>query len=424
MEHGVKYYSLRFRTNDALHKRGDKLNCADNSLYIGQTPECEFCLPQHPEYVDTCYAVIIRNGNGWDIIRQEQNATIIINNQPLGIVHHLQNNDRITFDKTEVQFSISDGAPDAKYVNRRSIGALWAMLVLFGCIIIGIIGYIMQIHKSPMEIFSEELSSIYIIKVDSIYIYRAKSDTSCIQLSRASIGTGFVTDDGHFVTARHCIEPWLAMESELRDDFNQITSEIVKYAILAEEDTTIRLVSKITIMSEDEKRQWQCTSEDFFMDKEQDNIYELGNINRTYFWRTLTSHYDDKESMLGDLAVMRWSDDKPQGHISLANDTLLISQDLSQPTLYGFGFPPNHYNRDTMPHIQDAETSISFIPRHPDDFLICNYKFDAGYSGGPIFMKNWTNTTKSVVGIISWADDQKTLIVPVSQINKLIKRLN
>jgi hypothetical protein len=39
-------------------------------------------------------------------------------------------------------------------------------------------------------------------------------------------------------------------------------------------------------------------------------------------------------------------------------------------------------------------------------------------------MKNWTNTTKSVVGIISWADDQKTLIVPVSQINKLIKRLN
>jgi hypothetical protein len=420
MEAEAKYYSLHFRTNDSLHRRGDRFNYAGKSLYIGQTPECELCLPQHPEYADTCYAVIVNNGNSWDIIRQEQHASITVNNEPLGIIQHLQDNDHIVFDKTEVLFSISEGIPDVKYVHRKSDKALWCIVALLGCVLIGIMGYIYKQRQPPMEIFKEELSSIYIIKVDSVYIHCSEVDT-CIALNRASIGTGFATNHDYFVTARHCIEPWLAMENELCDDFNQITSDVVRYAILAEEDTTIHVISSVTIMSEDEKHIWHCSSEDFLMDKEQDNIYEYGNLNRTYLWRTLTSRYDDKESMLGDVAVMRWGKDKPQGNIALASDSLLLSHD--HPTLYGFGFPPNQHNHDTTSHLQDAETTISFISRHADDFLICNHRFDAGYSGGPIFTKNWTNTQRAVVGIISWADDQSTLIVPVSQINKLINRL-
>lgn len=417
----TKYYSLRFRTNDALHKRGDKFNYADSSLFIGQTPECELRLPQHPDYVDTCYAVITRNGDSWDIIRQESNASIIVNNEPLGIIRHLHDNDRIIFDKTELQFSISQGTPEALYVNHRSSTTIWGMFAILGCILLSIIAYIYLQHRPTRDIFKEEISSIYIIKVDSVYVYRAAGDT-CIKLNRASIGTGFVTDNGYFVTARHCIEPWLAMENELRDDFKQITSKIVEYAILAEEDSTIRLVSKLTIMSEDEHQQWTLTSDDFLMDKENDNIYELGNPNRTYFWRTLTSNYDDKESTLGDVAVMTWGNDKPKGTISLAGDSLLLSRD--RPTLYGFGFPLNQYNGETKSHLQDASTSLSFMPKSSDDFLICDYRFGPGYSGGPIFATNWTNTTHEVVGIISWADDKKTLVVPVSQVNKLIKQIN
>lgn len=83
----MTYYAIRFRSTDDLHRRGDILYGGDNALYIGQTPECQLRLAPHPDYADTCYAVIVRReqGNGWVLLRQEAEADIRVNGQPLAI---------------------------------------------------------------------------------------------------------------------------------------------------------------------------------------------------------------------------------------------------------------------------------------------------------------------------------------------------
>ena len=79
--------------------------------------------------------------------------------------------------------------------------------------IAAILFYLIQKDKDDYALFRSELASIYRIEADTLLVYNSCSDTiDVVALPRADVGTGFVTNDGYFVTARHCVEFWLAHE--------------------------------------------------------------------------------------------------------------------------------------------------------------------------------------------------------------------
>lgn len=410
-----EYYSIRFRSDDGEHRRGDVQYIGNKVLRIGQTPECELKLPAHPDYDDTCYAVIVKDEEcaRWRIVRQEKHAAITVNGLPLQLVQYLNDNDRLGFDRTSVVFAIENGEqPRTGYLKYRTPVWLWGLFALLFLMLSGIIWEIHEKGKRNIVVFENEIESIYKVEADTLLVLSIQNDTlDAIPAHRTFVGTGFVTDEGYFVTARHCVEFWLSMENELRPDPEEISSLIVRRAIDAETDSTVRLVSKLRVTSRNGENVWHFTSDDFLMDKTRDNIYECGNYSASYLWRSVVSLFEKRDAELGDVAVMKWPSGR--GSITLAGASEIYE---TETPLCAFGYPQSEGDGAVF---TSDEGSIYQRKESADECFICTKGFDQGFSGGPVFVKE----NRSVAGIVSRSSDNHTLVVPVSQIHRLIDKM-
>ena len=80
-------------------------------------------------------------------------------------------------------------------------------------------------------------NSVVQIKTDSVFLLaynKTTGDTLHIDSCEYMVsGTAFITDDSLLVTARHCVEPWLNVDS-IPADSSKIESLPVKWALMAE----------------------------------------------------------------------------------------------------------------------------------------------------------------------------------------------
>lgn len=411
-----EYCVLRYRSDDGVHKKGDVQYVSQSVLYVGQTPECRLRLPDHPDYEDACYAVIIRNqdGSGWHIVRQEKDASIFVNGVPLKLAAPLGKNDRLSFDNTNLVFNVEAGdVPVNQYVEYKTAG--WVRLsVILMFVTLAVIAFALYWgSRSTMTQYKAEVQDICRIETDRLMVLSDVGDTlEVISAPRTFVGTGFITDGGYFVTARHCVEFWLSLEGELKPDIDDIDSDIVRRAIEAETDPSIHLVSVLKITSYDGTQSWQCTSEDFIMDKTRDNLYDYGGFESGYIWRSVVSMYEKRDAELGDVAVMKW--EYGDGCIALENGDVIHETGTA---LCAFGYPQNEERREAVFALDEG--NVYQQKETPYECFICTKGFDQGFSGGPVFAKK----TKSVVGIVSRSSDSHTLVVPVSQIHRLISEI-
>ena len=413
------HYAIRYRNNDGIHRKGDIQHISQNALYIGQTPECAFKLPHHPEFADTCYAVIVRDTDAgvWRIIRQETDARILVDGIPLEYIAELHDNSRIVLDNTSVLFSIEKGEiPQTTYIEHSNQKALWSVIAVFAAMLVAIIFYLDKDEMNVYEAYAEEIGDIYKIEADTLLVTTTKGDTlDIIALPRAETGTGFITDNGYFVTARHCIEYWLGYEDELNDSYKEIDSKSVRWAIEAEMHDTIRLLVKLTITDNNEKRHF-CTSEQFAMNKERDNVYELGNFSSNYLWRSIISRYEARKAELGDVAIMKWEHGKGKIRLAAPDRILNVPHNIN---LQSFGYPQSQSKKEAV--LTADKDGMYDYAKDENDLFTCRSAFDNGFSGGPVFVSDEEFKEKAVVGIVSRLAGTHTLIVPVSQIHNLIK---
>ena len=409
----TQYYAIRFRSTDDLHRRGDIQYGDDNALYIGQTPECQVRLTLHPDYADTCYAVIVRQeqGDGWVLLRQETEAEIRVNGQPLGIAHVLRHGDILQLDRTVLQFSIEQGQrPTTQYIaHRPSLGLRITLSLIVLALLVSIVLQI-QSHLSLTHVFRDEAQSIYSIQADGLLVYRGDSLIAEEPCEQALVGTAFLTEDGYLVTARHCIEFWLNMEDQLTPDTLDIPSP-ARWAIRAEEDTTLRLVTQLTITAPDGRTWDSITSERFTTDRSYDALYDLGDRQHAYTWRSVISLYEKRDCELGDVAVMRWHE---KGTIQLADTNRQVRQGKE---VYSFGYPQSENRREA--ELAWREGKVDHLSDIRDGWIICQMKCQPGFSGGPVFA---SKQRKQVVGIVSRRADEETAIIPVSRIHQLIQQ--
>ena len=205
--------------------------CGIKPLNIGQKASCDVAIPETMEHTPVVSATIIPNADGdsWRIVRRNDLQGITVNGEDVAIARPLAHGDEINItdgsENAKLRFTVHrDGNynPSAGIIHNKRrdnlsrIVAIVAAVLAIGAAIFGFIA-----SRSSHDLRHVDLepynSSIYHITVDSIYLkvdtvingQACQATIDAIALKDVAEGTCFLTDEGLFVTARHCIEPWL-----------------------------------------------------------------------------------------------------------------------------------------------------------------------------------------------------------------------
>ena len=445
-----KYYVLRFENSDSLHKAGDQVFNADATLRIGQQEGCEVLLANETQYEDAVLAVIIRNddGEGWRIIRTSsyREHAVRVNGTEVDYVQHLSDGDRIAFEgsKQELLFNVRS---DDEYNGSKPVVVphtfpkwLIATLVLLPLVLFGV-GYGIMSHNMEKKMLTEEMikkseNSVVQIKTDSVFLLaynKTTGDTLHIDSCEYMVsGTAFITDDSLLVTARHCVEPWLNVDS-IPADSSKIESLPVKWALMAEtrnqeeiDSIEWMVVSRLSVVIPDSTGSFiieKFSSTDLNIEKSRDHVIEYGDFDHLYFWRSIAALPRRTDMMLDDFAFLRLPAhlaSHAEGAIHLASKEEILQLEKRKPvTILGFpesgvGAADFESSTDELRHLP-TQDSLGF----PDGVLHHNGEIAHGYSGGPVLVRNGNECY--AVGIISVHDrlnKNRTLSVPVSEVER------
>lgn len=189
-------------------------------------------------------------------------------------------------------------------------------------------------------------------------------------------GTGFLTNEGKFVTARHVVEPWYFPTAENELLFNAII------AVGGNAEADIIAVSPEGVKLE-------FSSDDFKVNRTDDveETIELAPGETLPLNHALESVHD-----------WSWVDASRNGELVM--DRSLSSQIPQASELFLFGYPLNEGVSVNGLTPLFARTSAALTGLNPEGFIITTtLSFDHGNSGGPVFYTE--NGQHKVVGIVS-----------------------
>lgn len=421
-----RYYSLTFRAAFGEYKFGNRILNADNPCVIGQRKSSDIVLPITDGILPEQFVVILpnENGNGWRIIRRTDYYDVRINNKSLHYVELLHDGDIISlYDEGEYKFifrehddtkyDIGNGIQISKTGMSRKAIILWSIMLCF-LVLVTSIG-VPAIHSYRNDFNEKDIAnidkSVFRINVDSIMLQQCIVDEDfgeyrtvcCIAPDDPSYGTCFFTKDNLCVTARHCVEPWLAYEGWTGDeDLEELPTE-VRWAIQAEQgienqlDTLFRVVALCSVMDGD-----SCicsfTSDECCIDKSCDEIIHLGEQGLP--WRAIFPIYNRMDVELGDYAFVKTS---IRGTLELADKDnlkeLLSPMQMARLT----GFPLENTIKRTMQDAKIMDYAELDGDGRMDQCIRVEVKANEGNSGSPVIVKKYGKI--KVVGIMSKKDD-------------------
>ena len=221
-------------------------------------------------------------------------------------------------------------------------------------------------------------------------------------------GTGFLLNDGRFVTARHCIEGWLYGDP----------TQANQYILIAQNRPNTKIKAYFKAISSLSRNAFEFTNEDFTMDKSKDKRVCLGNlddgspINWTLTFPAMEGM--DEKMWSTDWAYVRTS---VRGQLEASSQ---LSKNLAiQQPLVVLGFPVNLGVNDGPEQIQPiaSEVKVSRSGLANNGCILHSSGTDHGNSGGPIFAVE--NNKLVVIGIVSRGDlrtEQHNWAIPICNI--------
>jgi hypothetical protein len=261
-----------------------------------------------------------------------------------------------------------------------------------------------QVSVNPDEELKKAILSVQndVFAVITTVYAELDGEKSVIQRSQ---GTGFLLSDGRFVTARHCVEPWMYDVSELQ----------LMYALSRESSRMNISAGILAINSKGERINF--TNSNFKVDTSMDVDFPIeykgsgGETGRT----TGRLAVSDNEAS--------WGSDWAYAHTS-AKGTIADGKDIASTLTMGskvhlLGFPKGNGIGDGTNIVEPIynEMSISRNGVDKSRCLMVSQGADHGNSGGPVFyMKNHKLV---VIGIVSRGDSRTELydhIVPMSNL--------
>lgn len=435
----MKYYSISFRTDTENHRAGEKLYSSAAPVTIGQLPSADIVLDCDDDTMPLNICTIIADGTGgrWLLVKRTDFHQVTVNGGDIHYARVLKDGDMLAIGKYRFTINLHD---DDKYIPGQGIVvvrsklsnkhlALWYLSLI---LVVGAgIGYRMLHFTRNNFTRNDELaieSSVHKIEVSDIIlqihtpedpdgIYR---NYDIFELDSVCVGTCFLTEDSLYVTARHCVEPWL----DFRGWPDKVTFDklpkYVQWLIKAEEsrleqaDTLYRVASRCRIIDNGSCIH-EFTSDECSIDRSRDILVHMGDERLP--WRIIYPLFERKDVELGDFAYKKAD---MAGALKLADFTFisgLHGDDKGAKRLYGF--PRKNYGNEW--EYQNIDRIVVLQPEdgHFKRNLQLKVEGTLGYSGGPVIIKKDGQTL--VVGIFSKKDDyddshSTSYAVPVTEI--------
>jgi hypothetical protein len=249
---------------------------------------------------------------------------------------------------------------------------------------------------------------IYYIRVDRVYLTDGSHEQEVTMETGEPyrwIATGFLLNDGRFVTARHCVQAW-RFEAD---------SAVLIHASMAESYGNVKIVASINAINRKGK-QFTFKSTDFKLSDIYDGKQSLGAFDDGTPMNLTSVLFAEDEKF--------WSTDWAYIKTSLKG-TLTMDKNLSNhlqagTELHVLGFPKQIGVSDTPSAINPAynKFSVGFDGLDNSGCFLHTRGIDNGNSGGPIFTKQGNKLV--VVGIVSRRSilsDEYGYGVPISAID-------
>lgn len=444
------YYKLTYQTTG---KHRENILCSDRPLDIGQTTACQIRLREPEGHESLLFATILprEEKTGWLLVRRNDFADIRVNGQPLQAAVALCNNDELAFIdegvETRIKFRIcNDGGYDEQngivYQKAKTPTITWVLAILgIIALTVALVALLTPTKKAPTQLRHMNLdrytSSIYHITTDSVFLTR---DTlidgewhtvtiDSMALKEPLAGTCFLTNDGYFVTARHCVEPWINDEEWDGSSNGQTMKPEVRLAARAETanrlwDSHYKVYARCTISQG--AMCFVLKSSDFKMNKSRDLVACMGEPGTPIYWRSIVPMATRRDMELGDFAFYKV--DGITGDFVLADENeLTVFDKQSDKDIAILGFPSNDNHADeTVKIVHGNSQHLEFISESHNlkGCIQMTAPVNRGNSGGPILA--CIDGSIKVIGIVSKADlnaSQETFwAVPITEVVTMISQ--
>ena len=398
-------------------------------MNIGQGVACNVQLPESDLYESQIYATILRKGNsdGWYMVKRTDCHHVLVNGTEVTIAQTLQSGDKLSFSDgsihAELKFEMfDDGEYDANsgfvYKKYKSNWRYYVAAIVLGLVALGMGTYsaisiwLADIRHSEMSQFSQ---SVYHVTVDSVYLLYDGIIVDSIELAEVAAGTAFLALDGEdtiFVTARHCIEPWINDEEWDGISSKAKMSPEVKLATKAETGNRLAgydkcLVRSHCVISKGFER-YDYYSTDFLMNKSRDMVVRLGTNEEIIYWRTIFPLANRRDMELGDFAYIKakkLAKEHKEPLIPLAKwDEIKELTRSKNHDIAVIGYPLNDNDANEASVVFGNLMALEYNDSQdvPLGCIQMSAPINKGNSGGPVVAM--ISDVIKVIGIVSKAD--------------------
>lgn len=444
------YYQLTYRSSADKKQVGDFYLCGEKPMDIGQTNSCDIHLPESTAFESAVFATILpkQDKTGWLVIKRTDCHEVLVNGKRLRVCRPLENGDLVSFkiDEQVTSFEVSlhdDGeysaATGVVYKASKSSRKMQYLIAGIALVALLVASFSVFLRKDGNILRHANLdiydASVYHIHVDSVYLIQDSlvdgKPTECIlekvALEQSTSGTCFLTDDSLFVTARHCVEPWITDENWNGISYDSKISPAVRLATIAETRNKELGDEKYSVKAHciisKKMEQYEYYSSDFLFNKTRDQVVCLGTEKQPIYWRTIMPLASRRDMELGDFAYVKSGGLK--GNLKLADmeDMRRFDQQHDKDIVV-IGFPVNdNHEDDICVKVFGNSQHIDFKNENTEiaGCIQMTAPINPGNSGGPILARIGGET--KVIGVVSKADGQASQgtfwAVPVTEIRCL-----
>lgn len=479
---GRKYYILEHKVSSKYHKQGESQEIIVDTIEIGRDSHCQVRFDDRFSTVSRRHAAIVKDGEGWKLVQLSNTNTTFLNGSPVRTEWYLQNGDEIQLavNGPKLGFIIPSGnkatvgsigmtrrlslfRQQALRPYKNAIATLCCLIVLLS----GVGGYFLYTQNRELLSKGEQIASLFKeaaerdslnqAKLDSVanikqkvvvrtvepdaaiskmvkevkpYVYYVRTTLYVTFMGethkiRTSQGTGFLLSDGRFVTARHCVQPWLysidkinglitTAERDGRDD-------VKGYAIIEAQSMTGDII--------------KLNSSDFVVNDTYDKIFETTIEDADAYVKTPSPITFNDGTQLGSENMLGndWAYARVNRSGGIKANSAMSSSLKAGTTVHVLGFPSGLGKGDGAKDVEPIYNKM-VVSRDGLNNAACIMVTEGvghGNSGGPVFAvenghlvaiaivsRKESSTQQYDLFGISQQQQQYDHLVPLSNINK------
>ena len=385
---------------------------AGELVLIGQGEDAEIRLPNRGPFEDDRLAVIREVCGHPCLIRIDPDASIQVDGVTVKGFLSLQEGSVITIDGEEIR-CVRAQADEGNSSVKKWVKVLTAALGAIAVIIVGMMVLSFLGKAITAKDADRYAGSVFHIQTDSVFLQArtgAGFETMAV-LPTQYVGTGFLTVDGRFVTARHVAEPWMNPIDTLLSAWSTLVENTNRKA----HRDSLRLVSHLSAANT-EGTVLCFRTDTARIDRSRDRLYNAGTRQEPRWKRSIVGVFRDFDCELGDWA---WFQTRRKGKIAPADSKQLAGLKRGQPLLFIGCVVDVRQDRLTL---NPTRGELKQPPQWQDaahaSCLYHDSTYDNGDSGGPVLSRIGGRIV--AVGIISRKDPLREIYsgwsVPITEI--------